>query len=301
MTNQYLASSVIENVRQRGTIPSSSNGWTDARLYTLMDAECRTYIWPLLREIDEEFFVRRYAFSSASGTESYRLPSRCLGEAFKALLKSTDGGTSWFPVPRLEPQNASRLVAGFHIEDDLLVLSPTPTATESYRLLYYLRPNRPVAATDVAEILTITRGASTTTLTLTSGADFTIATGTYDVVDNAPGVRILEFDLTCSSTSPITISSVMATSIAVGDYLCPVGTSPIPNIPVECFPLLEQRMVCVSLKGKPGYEVELQELRDMDARVRSLLRPKSGAHPQTIQNFNAPGLGRMRSKWRGFF
>lgn len=283
-------------MRVRGVYPDASTTYSTSELLTMMDEEVRTYVWPLLHEVNGDFHVRRHDVSVTAGTATYRLPKRIVGEALKAVIRVLADG-SMVPINRIALADSSSGIDGFWFEDDQIVLTPTPTQAFTMRLFYYLRPNKIVDSANAAEIATI--NGARTVVTLTSGASFTIAATTYDIIRGVPGVRVLEMDKTVSSTSPITFSAALASDVAVGDYLCAPGSTPIPNIPVECFPLLVQRMVCVISKGKPYHDAELRELDRMEARIRSLLQPRAASNPEYVQNFAAPGWGGWRRRWWG--
>lgn len=133
-------------------------------------------------------------------------------------------------------------------------LYPAPNTTGILWVKYHIRPSRLVAVADCRQLTAIGDGVPSTGLvTLTFsviGTTLAGAIGTkYDVVDYRNPFTIKAFDVptTTVMTNAVTTTMVIskealfatdalrgsALTFAVGDWLCPVEKTPVPNVPVE--------------------------------------------------------------------
>ena len=295
MARSYLASEVIASLKRRALLSSSgTTPFADSDWLAIMDEEIRTFIWPLLREENDGWFLHRHDVAYVTGTTQYRLPARMLGEALK-LVEFTIDGTTFLPLPRLEPTQLARGLVGYWLEDDLLTLAPGVSGITTMRLMYYLRPSMVV---DVANVITITSNDGVATLGGTVGLSFTAAPGDLmDVVSAVPGLRVLQLDnVVASFTTPnVTLTDSVASLPASNAYLCRAEETPVPQIPAEAFPLLAQSLVTLGLEGRSGYREAVDRRDALEEQFRTIIKSRSSeGGPNVVQNFHAPGWGGRR-------
>lgn len=296
-TTEWLADRLVRSIRRRAFMPRADETYTDEELLEVADEETRDYLVPTLRAVDEEFLVRKYDFTITAGTAEYRLPPRATAEALRAVLWAPNSDSVYSPVDRIDPTHGSlaqtrQVTAGFYVEDDRIIFSPTPTETVPGRLLIFQRPGRLVLVADAAKIATLP---STAECTVVAAPSWLVTGAGLDVVAGQPGWRTLQTDNTGTVSSlTVTFGTAVPATIVVGDYLCEPGTSCFPQLPDICHPLLAQRVAVKLLEGKDsaGYDKALGELVAAEARVKSVLKPRTVAHPTYVHNFNAPGWRR---------
>lgn len=302
-TAEWLNDQLIRSVRRRAYMPTNDATFSPADMLEVGNEEMRDYVLPFLREVHEEFLIRTVDISVAAGVTDVRIPIRCAGEALKAVMYDAGGG-NFMPLDRIEPQLAgSNNTAGagqtYYLEDDRVVLSPAPANVTTLRLKYVYRPGRLVLAADCVPItsvvgVTITPGASASV-----GSRFTDGAA-VDIIAGQPGLRTLALDLIATTAvgATMTISGTIPSTVAAGDYVCLAGESPFPQIPVEAWGLLAQRMAVKMLEGKgsENYDKAMGELEGtamapggLRGRVLSMLSNRTETSAEFVQNYDAPG------------
>lgn len=310
-TTEWLVDQLIRSVRRRAYMPQNDATFSPADMLEVANEEMRDYMVPFLRDVHEEFLVASLDVTVAAGVASIRLPQRCAGEQLKGVLYDAGSTGVYTPMRRIDSTDvASASGVAFYLEDDEIVFTPAPTSALRLRLKYIYRPSRMVLVSDCVQTttpggyLSLTPGASTTV-----GPRFTDG-ALVDIVAGQPGFRTLVMDATAVTAvgASFIFSTVVPTTVAVGDYVCLAGESCFPQIPEAAWGLLAQRIAVKLLEGKGGsnYSMAKMELegdpstgaRGLRATALSMLKQRTERNPQFIQNFDAPGWssnGRMRS------
>lgn len=299
-TNHYTATYLLESLKRRGMLPSTTEALSTADYLALADEELQTFVVPLLMSVREEYFVTTLDVSVASGTANYGIPARAIGGKVR-FVQVNDGSGTYVPFRRIDAERAHEYVysgdspAGYRMEGGNLVIVPTPSATSTIRVSYFARPGRLVPTTEAAQITVINTGTRVVTLSATIPATFTTAE-LYDLVAGKPGFATLGIDLavTAASGTSMTFTATLPTGLAVGDYVALAGESPIPQIPVEIMPLLAQRVAFKAQEalGDPRAAVAKAEADEMRNRLLGSLAPRDEASARYLSNPHAPGYGR---------
>ncbi len=297
ITQRFLASSLVSSLKRRGLIPTSDEAFNDTDFYSLIDEETRTYILPFLKRTREDFLITQSETTVQSGFNRYLLPARCAAEALKYVALSPD----YHPLRR-EPSEEGHLQgAGFALEDDAVVLASTPEQSgETLRFVYYYRPNFPVAEDACGRITAY--DATTNEVTVAAAPDTFTASESYDLVKGTPGFRCHSINqaVTSVASGVLTFSEDLPIGIAIGDYVCLAGETPIPQIPAELHPLLAQRVTYVlsnalgPTKGRSAFE----QLMQMEAQLTTLFSNRADASPRYVVNRNSVGFARFSRGWR---
>ncbi len=300
--SQWTVTGILASVQRRGFLPTGDETFSAADFMAILDEELRGYVLPFIRECNEELLIRRYDVSSIPSDGRVRLGERFGVESVKAVYGSTDGGVSYFPLSRLEPEEASRYQTGtgqgcWYFEDDFVCLVGTPVGYTHLRLTYYLRPSTLCLETAAAQVSSLNGGR--TVITATADTTAALSGTAFDVVSGRPGLRILNVDAAgTASGSTITFSSAVDSAVVAGDFVCMPGTSPVPNIPADLLPLLVQRAVCVCLGAKNDVALGQHQARlgQMEASARSAFTVRSQGTPRFINSPLTLGPNR-RNRW----
>lgn len=284
MSVSYTVDELVSIIKIKAAIPTTTGeGLTIENIVQHMNNEMRSYIIPLIMSVREEYFVTYTDYVIGSNT-SFAIPANALGNKLRDVLR-IDGNSNKFSVPRIEPEDvgrfnmASTIIRGFYLEANNVKILGSLNSTETLRLTYFKRPNDLVLYSGTtlygaAKIATVNPGTGAITTAETIPATFTTQK-TYDIIKANPMFDTLVSSATCSvaSGTGMTLSSV--TGAAVGDYVCLSGESCIPQIPVECYPLLAERTVmkiCQSIGDKDNYDIAKEEA----AELKELLLPVLG-------------------------
>lgn len=303
VTQRFLASSLVNSLKRRGLIPTSDEAFNDTDFYALIDEETRTYILPFLKRTREEFLVTRAETTVQSGFNRYLLPARCAAEALKYVALGPD----YNPLRRSTNEDGHLGGGGFFVEDDAVVLADTPTQSgETLRFVYYYRPNYPVAEARCGRVTGFDIDARTVTLSeapVVGDEELFTLEEAYDFVKATPGFRCHDINRVATDITGdvLTFADDLPVGLAIGDYVCLAGETPIPQIPAELHPLLAQRVTYVlsnalgPTKGRAAFE----QLQQMEAQLTTLFSNRVDAAPRYVVNRNSVGFARLSRGWRG--
>lgn len=301
LVEDFTTTALLASIKRRGMLPSTSDTLSTSDFLAFATEEMRSYCLPLLVSLDEEYGVSTYTVAISSGTASYLIPARASGDSAR-VVEISNGGSSYAPLTRISPidQNAYSLTGGvqaFFFNDDFVTLVPSPTASSTLRIKYIRRPNALVQATTgssgaIAVVSAINTGTKTITTTATVPSTYSTSVQ-FDLIRCKPGFPTLALDQTVTTCSGTTIifQDTLPTDLAVGDYVCRAGESPVPQIPVELHPLLAQRtkFACLEALGDQKAGVALQSCERMKKDVLPLLTPRSKGNSRPIVNRFGPG------------
>lgn len=303
MAQDYTTTAMLASLKRRGMLPSITSGqaWATADYLAAATEECQTYIMALLMDANEEYGVADYDQTLVSGTASYFVPPRASGERLRDVQLLM--GTDYVSLSRVDSRNISEYQSSsgsmvYYVEDQRIVLVPTPSTTGTLRMKYYRQPGKLVETSAVATISSIDAGRTVITTTATIPSTFTSGVS-LDVVDVNPGFRCLTIDAATTGTvsgTTITLSSALPSTVAAGDYVCLAGETPVAQIPVVCHPLLIERTrwtVLEALGDKRADRVS-KKCQEMRADCLKLLTPKVKTAVKYVINRNGPGFSRVR-------
>lgn len=301
MSQDFTTTALLASIKRRGMLPSTAETLAETDFLALATEELQLYVTEALLSVREEYFVVTGDLTVTAGTASYALPSRASGEVLRNIL-ANDGTGLFRPLQRWEEEHVHEFgtqsgpPTAYYLQDDTIILLPTPSVATTLRVVYFRRPNALVETTAVATISSINGARTVITTSATIPSTFS-ASVTYDIVDNNPGFRCLATDLAATGTvsgTTVTLSSALPASVSAGDYVCLAGESPVPQIPVELHPLLAERTVfrCLQALGDkkaPFYEQMAEKLR---TTALNILTPRVDGSPRYLINRRGPGFGR---------
>lgn len=293
----YTADQLVTDARAYAQLPSFDEG-ASAMLLRLLNTEQLTYLAKQLEATREEYRTATLDVTLTAGVLTYPIPTRAIAAGLKMLQVVDSAGNLWglwelrpqdWPQSGVWPSPCQR----FYLQGNFVRFYASPP-TGTLRVTYPLRMSELVLSTDTTNVRTIsTINTSTKTLTL-SGA-FTNAAGLADLVRATPHFDILAMDasFTGSGTSTLVFASTLPTGLAVGDYVCIPGKSPVCQAPLELHSLLSQHVAYVTLQAKGDPKAPaMEKLRDSTAaNITTLLQPRP-QRPRSTINYQAPGFYR---------
>lgn len=284
---------LLQDIRDRGSLPSDDLRFTNTRLLASASLELRDTISPLMVESQTERGVHLSDVAVTAGVSEYRLPSRALGARFKSLGWKTTGNTKFtrlhhFSADAYYLQGTDQgTPVGFFLRDNVVVLVPTPNVTGTLRVPYYLRPSTLVVPESAAVAVLVSEETNTVDI---SAEDATLfgSSAVVDVVRATPGFETLAMGVPVTIEDGggpyiVTFTEGLPAGMVAGDYICEAGLSPVPQCPVEVRGLLAARAARRALKSVN--EGNLASMLDADVAeltetARNLLAPRADAEPQ---------------------
>ena len=257
----YDTTELINTLVDRGLIPAGQQVYTTASFLRVATQVMWEQIVPEILALRQDFFewtedvvITQNRVRIPIGAMGGKLENVSLldGQIEKPMTLIDQNRTGYLFSPL-----ASGIPTYYYIENQDIVLGPTPGQQYTLRLTYMLRPNKLVPTSECMLIDTVVVGATQTTLSSFAATSFVIGQ-TVDVVAGQPGFQTL-----AKSVYPVGGSSPFPTSYvfnntqlnlnsklpAVGDYLCKTGESCIPQIPPELHSTLAMLSLSEILTG----------------------------------------------------
>lgn len=302
MAQDFTTTGLLASLKRRGMLPSTTETLSTTDFLAIATEELQTYVLKVLLAVREEYAVATYDLAITSGTSTYVLPSRAVGGKLRNACLLDSNGLVSSPLNRLEPErviqnSSSGDVAGYYLQGDDIIFVPTPAASATVRLTYFRRPSALIATTGAGVVTSINTGTKVVTASGGYPATF-LTTATFDLVRAQPPFKVMGQDLaiTNATGTTLTFTATLPTGLAVGDYVCLAGESPVPQIPVELHPLLSQRVVykCLEALGDDKSVLAEQAADKMRMDLLTFLTPRVEGASRPIVNYNGPGFRRRR-------
>lgn len=291
--SDYTTTRLIAQVRTRGMIPNGARTFSDQNLVDLANESLQSYIVPRLMNVNEGYFLKTLDIATVAGTSTYALPTQAIMGKVRDVQRLVQG--RYFSLDRIEEERLNWYAptgdpTGFVLRGNSIVLVPAPVSVETIRVLYYRRPNELILEEDATPItsVTVAEGAYYTTNIAYGGG------GYYDVIKNSGLFDWAAFNLPASNLGDGFVSFPIASCenvVAVGDFACAQGMSPIPQIPADLRLLLFERVkyTCLAALGDAGAALAEAACERSWKTLEGMLANRSEGKARVIINTNAPG------------
>jgi len=304
----YTTDELISAVKDIITVPTSQALFLPANFTRLMNLELHKKLVPAIKAAREDYFIRTSDTSLVSGTDTYRIPTRAVGGALRDIqYLDASGNPAEFPRLDWEFLKSNPILSGdryygYIFKGHEILVKPVPAniTTQKIRWVYERRPNNLVLAASAGLITAINSGTREVTV---SNRPSTWTTSTiFDVIKPDPMFDPVADDQAISAlTGNVLTFSSLPTGIAVGQWVCEAGFSPVPQLPYEgALVLAELAAVKAlgSIKDAPGIkEAKAQAKDDLDYFIR-VITPRNQGTPQRIVSrggiFDYARIGRSR-------
>lgn len=329
--SEYDTSTLLTDIKERGSLPDEDSRFTDALLLSAATLEMREGVAPMLTASRLEHLIYPYAVAVTVGRASYRMPPKAVGGALRdVVFYGTDGNPE--PLTLLSSDEVRTIgnpatlgtPKGYYLRNYEVVLAPVSNVTGTLRLPYYARPNRLVldgaSTVDGARSITCSTAAynsvsRTLFLTLLDVDPPAVINGglsgsqALEIVRASPGFETLltstEGTTTIAEVAPdtwlYTITGLTADPGAVaGDYICLPGESPVPQLPVELFGLLAVRAARRALKavGDERWRDLAEDVAELESKAADWLTSRvSGDTKQAGGSLSGTGLVSLGGGW----
>lgn len=309
----YTTAGMISSVKRRAMLPDSQQLYGDDEICAILSEEMYSDIVPLIMAIREEYLVHYYDQAIDTSVSSYLLPERATGMKLRdAVLLTSD--SKEVSLPRINPDVVKHQAylgsyslyifrRGFHFVDNSVVLFPDASSLGNYslRMKYFRRPNYLTTTTKAGYITVLDTAQNQVTLNRLPSS-WTVST-TFDFIKAKPPFVSRGDDKTITSidtVNKILTFSSLPSDIAVGDWVCDSGTSPIAQLPYEVFCILEQRAVVKILEGmnSDGLSEAKDVYKDMVSKFQALVSPRADGSPKRIVRGNRLFGGSRGSYWQ---
>lgn len=321
MTTAYESAYHIGQARLRGGLPSTDARFTDAKLLKLLTDELQGNIAPLVHNAKSDHGVVQYTVSATVGQSEYHLPSN----AFAGTMRDVYWLDSSSNITPLEPRSAAdplMYALGrnngtpryYYLRGSRVNVVPPPSAAGTLALPHYARPSTLVLIASCMTIDAVTTSATSVFVTVdfSGSPPFAYNTARLSVVSARPGFETI-IDNGANDNPSLVSPGVYELEFTwngtnapvAGDYLCLPGESPVPQCPVELFPLLHARAALVAVPStgdmSQASAALAAQVADLEAKARAFLQPRveSGSPPPGKGLGTNPLLGVVSGSWSG--
>ena len=241
----YDTNALVASVKRRGALPSGT-GLSASDILQRATEELRGFIVAFLKSLREEYIIAPLTIAASGNTVA--IPVRACGAALRTVQFQNNTTQGPCNLPRVEPERvygyvpAGTVPQGFYFQGNNLIFVGCQNPVGTIFLSYQQRPGQLVFPSATGVISTITPGGSTTAIACSSVPTTFTSAALYDFVSATPNFVASALDVVASvSGTTLTVANALVPStLAVGDYVCLAGQTPVPQIPFELHDLLAQ-------------------------------------------------------------
>jgi len=286
---QYDTDYLIAQVKRRGSLPTSQNLFTDAKLILMLDDELKTRLVPFLMSFQDNWFAAHYTYTGDGTTTTFAIPNDAVGQKLKDVSVWSNSQPKYSNIPRVEYENLQFVNYGYYLEGTNIKFYPAskaPLSTDTVDLTYYKRVSNIVATSEARAISAIATvnvdSATTLPATFITGAEVQI------VSKNSPFNILWTGEISSVAGNTVTLDSAPTTA-SVGDWLCLLGETVFAQIPIECIPMLCQAVVirCMeAMNDAEGMKNAIGNYQQIEFSTKDTLSPRVDSSPSKVFTAN---------------
>ncbi len=266
-----------------------------------LNEEQQTTISALVQSIREEYWIQYHDVTIQPNVSTYTVPVRSIMGSLEDIVLVDNSGNE-IEIAQLSPEQ--KKVAPFYsfvpiasqrgifARDDTFNIYPTTfpyPAGFIIRFKYARRPSVLCLSSFCAQILTVNSGLSQVTVAAVPSG-WTSNSTYIDVINNIPQFTSLSDDNLISNIAGTTITlTSFPTTLAVGQWLCPMGTTCVPQLPLELYPLLINAgclRVFTSMQNANGFNTMSKVVAAQMDDAKTLLTPRWKGQARKVVNKN---------------
>ena len=305
MARKYTADELIQLVRDEARIPdTAATGNADADILNRINETLSSYLYGMVMEVKEEYFLRTVRVELSGSEERYKIPSRAMYQKLRDIKWAETATSGYSSLAHLNigdldqeyaAQNTGNSPSAFYVEGNHVHLWPNMEDAKGFLdLSFYFAPGDLVLQANVAKVTDVS-GSDITIDAVPSGWGTALAN--YDVHSPDSGAEIRLWGREASRTSTILTfttdgggppdgSNVGEDPVEVGDYVCLENEAALPGVPRELHPtvakltaaqILEdegdsegvQVKMALSDRELYGYKKSMGALERMENRVEA--------------------------------
>jgi len=293
MATEYEAAYHIEQARIRGGIPQTDSRFTDARMLALLTAEMQGAVAAMVHAAKSDHGVVPHKVTATANTQRYTLPPSAFANTLRDVYWLSQDGRA-VPLHQISAADPRVYIYNeqtgtnplfYVLQGSTLALYPTPSVAGTLAMPYYARPSTLVDRAAVATCDDVNRTGNDYTVIYNSDPPTGLDTDcTIDVVRASPGFESVATSVSATvqldtpSAGFTTYTFTTEGTVSTGDYICVTGHSPVPQLPVELFPLLHARTAYVAVPStgdsSQAANALAAQVEDLTRRAADFLRPR---------------------------
>lgn len=299
-TPYQLSDDLVNSVYRNTSLPNSQNTYQPLDILAFLNEEQATTIISLVQSIREKYWVQYLDIPIVSGVTTYTVPERSVAGSVEDIVL-VDSANNEIEIAQLADEQ--RKVApfysfvpvasmrGMYARDDTFNIYPITFPFPSgfiIRFKYVRRPSILVLSTSCGQVQSFNLGAKT--ITFSALPVGWAMNQQVDIINNLPQFTSQEDSAVITNVTGATITlSALPASLTAGMWVCPRGTTCVPQIPVEAYPLLINcacLRVFVAMQNANGFNTTSKVVAAEIDDLKTVLTPRWKGQPKKIINKN---------------
>lgn len=292
---RYLTTDLIAAIKRDASIPSSQRRFQNDDFLAFLNEELQLTIVGELLAMRQDYFVTTVDTALVASQSNYTMPTSAVGWKLEAVwYLDTSSKEYRLPLITREQRGAYRnnssgvSPAAVYVLNDEIRTVPDMGATVSGSLRYdFVRiQNEMVLPSSCGKITSVTDTGTDYQMTVET---VPVSTGdSVDVVSGTNPYNVFARSVTTSisgSIITVTYGSSFGRAPVAGDYVCPVGKTPVANIPEDFHPVLAQAgtvRCLISANDTKGIQTQSLSLQNMLTRMRNRAGKRINDAPRKI-------------------
>lgn len=237
---------LVASIKILGGIPENQGQFSPASILNLATEEMSERMLPFLIVLSTGLYNYDFTIPIVVGTQKYFISPRAAFMSIRDI--KLIGSTTNINLLPIDPTRALKSSAGpingYYFQQSKIVLDRIPAQAAT---LGYSARIKPSSLTETSYSSQVTAfNAALKTITLSSVPTAFIAGYNLDTIKSTSGHDLIDIDNPIASiaTLTLTMTNALSLDIAVGDWLSPAGTSPVPQMSDELHSTLS--LMCAS-------------------------------------------------------
>jgi len=302
MAKPYVASTLINGIKRRASIPENQATFEADDFLAFADEELVLGIVPGIMSLHEDYFLYEIEVPLQSDKKEYEIPSRAVGNKLRDLQYKPNDNTviemTRISVgDRFSDYNDEFLsdIKRYYVKNNKVVVSGSLANSSGGSLLFifYIKPSQLVLEENIGIIQGINDlNNGKTELVLNALPDNFNTSIKYDLYKFESPSSILTIDIIPTTINTLTKSITFNTEdipddLKIGDHIAEAGEATIPQVPNEFHAMLEQMVACrilESIGDTQGLQNAMVKLKQMETSGNTLIDNRVEDSPQKVVN-----------------
>lgn len=296
-----LVDDCVNSVYRNTALPNSQITYQTADIVAFLNEEQQTTISALVQSIRESYWIQYHDVVINPNVTSYIVPQRTIMGGLQDIVL-VDASGNEIEIAQLSPEQQKvapfysfvpiSSMRGMYARDDTFNIYPITFPYPSGFIIRFKYPRRPsilVESSFCAQVLTVNYATKVVTVAAVPSG-WTQGSTIIDIINNVPQFTSLSDDnlITTIAGTSITLTA-LPTTVVAGQWLCPMGTTCVPQIPLELYPLLINAgclRVFVSMQNANGFNTMSKVVSAQLDDAKTLLTPRWQGEAKKIVNKN---------------
>lgn len=295
MANPITSTRIVAGVKRRITLPASQALLDDADILDLANDVIKEQLIPMIISVRQNYFVVTSDTALVTGQTKYDIPPRAAGRTLRDLKVLVSGSESQIrDMSLISIEDVGYYSAttsnprSFYFFGDKVALVGDLGSTNDVLRFYIERYPSDLTETQYSSVV---QSVTSNVVTVDQVSSSIVAGSLVDFINKTVAHEIKQESTAVAGTTSTTITFATAadipTDIAVGDYISLEETTPVLQLPKECWPFLELQTsirVLNAIGDFEGAQMLDKQNKMSEQNMLKLLEPRIRGEATKIMN-----------------